>query len=76
MNAPVSKFQTAFVGAEQSSRAQIIQVAVKSNSKDEEIVNLLSQINLDDVSVRNNMKQDSIYYVCSILRTMPKFVYV
>ena len=72
----MSKFQTAFVGAEQTSRAQIIQAAVKSNSKDEKIVNLLSQINLEDVSVRNNMKQDSIYYVCSRLRTLPKFVYV
>jgi hypothetical protein len=76
MSTAVSKFQTAFVGAEQTSRAQIIQAAVKSNSKDEKIVNLLSQINLEDVSVRNNMKQGSIYYVCSILRTLPKFVYV
>ena len=73
---PVSKFQTAFVGAEPNGRAQIIQAAVKSNSKDEEIVNLLSQINLDDVSVKNNMKSDSIYYICSTLRSHPKFLYV
>jgi len=75
MNANVSRFQTAFVGAQGDERAQVVFLATKRNSKEPEIVKLLSVINFNDVSVRNNKKPDNIYFICGQLRTFPNFIY-
>jgi hypothetical protein len=71
----VSRFQTAFVGAKGDERAQIVFLATKRNSKEAEIIKLLSVINFNDVSVRNNTNPDNIYFICGQLRSFPKFVY-
>lgn len=75
MNANVTRFQTAFVGAKGDERPQIVFLATKRNSKDPQIVTLLSTINFNDVCVRNNKKIDNIYFICAQLRTFPKFIY-
>jgi len=75
MNANVSKFQTAFVGAQGEDRPQIVFLATKRNSKDSAIVKLLSVINFNDVCVRNNKKPDNIYFICAQLRSFPNFIY-
>jgi hypothetical protein len=75
MNANVSRFQTAFVGAQGDERAQIVFIATKRNSKQAEIVKLLSVINFNDVCVRNNKKPDNIYFICAQLRSFPNFIY-
>jgi hypothetical protein len=75
MNSNVSRFQTAFVGAQADDRAQIVFLATKRNSKQTDIVKLLSVINFNDVSVRNNKNPDNIYFICSQLRAFPNFTY-
>ena len=75
MNSSVTKFQTAFVAATSADRAQILFAVSKSNAKDTQITNLLSGINLNDVSIKNNKKADNIYFICSQLRAFPNFIY-
>jgi len=75
MNPTVSKFQTAFVGTDPANRAILLEVLKKRNSKNTQIVDLLTTINTQDVCVKNNNKTDSIYFICRQLRTIPTFKY-
>ena len=75
MTSQVSKFQTAFVGTDITNRGVLIEHLKKRNSKNEEVVNLLTTINTTDVCVKNNNKSDSIYFICRQLRDIPTFKY-
>jgi len=75
MNTNVTKFQTAFVGADAPNRFILIENLKKRNSKNILVVNLLATININDVCVKNNNKTDSIYFISRQLRDIPSFRY-
>lgn len=64
-NAP--EFLHDFVKATPPQRAQMI-AAVSKNAMDLRVTNLFSNINLNDVSLRNRNHPDNIYFICEQLR--------
>ena len=72
MNKAVSSFKTEFITAFPTERFQIVQ-RLCYRTKNEQIKNLLYGLNINDVSVRNSRREDSIYWVCSKLLTFQDF---
>lgn len=66
MNAP--EFLVAFTSASSADRAQMLH-RVTSSTNDIRIKNILSNINLNDVSKRNAHLPDNIYYAAAMLRS-------
>lgn len=64
-NAP--EFLRDFVKATSAQRAQMIHT-ITQNTTDPRIKNLFSNINLNDVSVKNRNHPDSIHFICDQLR--------
>jgi hypothetical protein len=75
MNSNASKFQTAFVETDSVNRAILIERLKQRNSKNTQIIDLLTSINTNDACVRNNNKPDSIYFISRQLKAIETFKY-
>ena len=63
----LNQFKEFYLSLDSISRFLLIQHIIEKNHSDTQIVNLVSRLNIMDVSIENKMKEDNIHFVCSQL---------
>ena len=68
-----NSFKSAFIAASSGDRAQLLIATSAKNAANPAIMNLLQNVNVNDVDVKNKMRADNIHFICSQLRLFPDF---
>jgi hypothetical protein len=70
-----NNFKKSFLAASSADRAQLLIATAAKNARNPQIGNLLQNVNVNDINIKNKMRADNIHFICAQLQLFPDFTF-